>query len=199
MIADDSAYYEVAARLAPAAWPRLMAQAHSPGELASLAKSLAASPRSSAEEFRLRLGLLVARMETIAPDYRSFAITADQLWVMLQALAARARDLGVPADELVIATRKFAVKQFSSARCNEEFGDAGAFVEWFNLKFRGKLDPIREEETLSIRPLGWAKSESYFSSGSGKAITDAFQRLRTALDTPEWSDRLAEFLRDFPT
>ena len=50
---------------------------------------------------------------------------------------------------------------------------------------------------MSIRPLGWARSESYFSSGSGKAITDAFQRLRTALNTPEWNDRLAEFLRDF--
>ena len=47
MIADDSAYYEMAARMAPAEWPRLMAQAHSPGELASLAKSLAASPSST--------------------------------------------------------------------------------------------------------------------------------------------------------
>ena len=73
---------------------------------------------------------------------------------MLEALAARARELGVPADELVTATRKFAVKQFSSPRCNEEFGDAGAFVEWFNLKFRGKLDPDSRRGDVVDTPAG---------------------------------------------
>ncbi len=84
----------------------------------------------------------------------------------------------------------------SSPRCNEEFGDAERFIEWFNGSrsnrgFRGALPAIENAELQPPRALGFFKVESYFMSGDAKQIADDFGQLRTA------NARLPDFLREF--
>jgi hypothetical protein len=199
MIADISAYYEMAGKVGSGA-PFLMSvigPASSPGEMANAAKLLGSASALTADEFRLVLGALALKMEMVAPDYRSFTITADELRVELRRLAERARELDVPMEPLETGARKLATTQLGSPRCNEEFGDAMTFANFFNLAFHGSLSPIREEETMSRKALGWAKADSYFGSGSGKEMVEGFQRLRQALGKPEWGERLKDFLQDF--
>jgi hypothetical protein len=201
MIADVSAYYEMAALVAPSDLMLALAPANSPGELASFAKvlsalALGAKPGLAPEDFRLLMGALALKMEMAAPDYRSFTMTADELRAGLEGIAARARELGVPTAALAEGARKLVIAQMSSPRCNEEFGDAMGFVEWFNGRFRGALPTIEREELEPPRALGFLKAEPYFESGEGKQIADDFGRLRMALGTTDWSKMLAQFLRD---
>ncbi len=218
MIADDSAYYELAAKLTGLNTMAVIGPGNSPGELASLAKLIRLASEAklvhedqglTPDEFRLLTGALALKMQTAAPDYRAFTMTAEDLSMELDGLMARARDLGVPADELAMAARKLAVTQLSSPRCHEEFGEAMGFVDWFNRGFGKRLDPIGVEETIAKGDLGPVKTESYFRSGSSKELADRFQKLRTSFGnttgnttgntpgTPEWRDQLAEFLRQY--
>ena len=195
MIADDSAYFEMAAQ-APSLIS-VIGPGNSPGELANSARLLRAAGSLSADEFRLLLGALALKMETANPDYRAFTLSADALREELEGLMTRARELGVPADALAQGARKLAVAQLSGPRCNEEFGGAGRFVEWFNKTLGKRFEAIGGEETVAKASLGAAKAENYFEAGSGQALSDAFQRLRAVRSRPEWSDRLADFLRQF--
>jgi len=198
MIADASRYYETAGILAggQALLPMLaVGPANSPGELASFAKVLAANRVLPPEDVRLLAGALALKMETVAPDYRSFTMTADELRAALEGLAVRLREDGVSTAPLAEGARKLAIAQMSSPRCNEEFGDAGRFVEWFNGKFRGTLPAVAEEELEPPKALGWFKAESYFVSGDGKQIANDFAGLRNASRVAPGA--LADFLREF--
>ncbi len=198
MIADVSAYYETAGILAGGQALLLMlavGRANSPGELASFAKILAANRVLPPEDLRLLAGALALKMEMVAPDYRSFTMTADELRSGLEGLAARVREDGVLTAPLAEGARKLAIAQMSSPRCNEEFGDAERFVEWFNGKFRGALPAIAEEELQPPKALGWFKAQSYFESGDAKQISDDFAGLRNASRVAPGT--LAGFLREF--
>ena len=198
MIADISAYYETAGILAGGQALLLMlavGPANSPGELASFAKVLAANRALPPEDFRLLAGALALKMEMVAPDYRSFTMTADELRSALEGLGARVREDGIPTSQLAEGARKLAIAQMSSPRCNEEFGDAERFVEWFNAKFRGALPAIAEEELQPPKALGWFKAESYFVSGDAKQVSDDFAGLRNASRMAPGT--LADFLREF--
>jgi len=203
MIADASAYYEMAGFLAGGQASLLMlavGPSRSPAELAYFARIVSEEPSLQPEDLRLLAGALVLKMEMAAPDYRSFTMTADELRAGLEGLAAHAPD--VARAPLAEGVRKLVIAQMSSPRCNEEFGDASGFVAWFNggrlnKGFRGALPAIENEELEPLKSLGWLRAESYFESGEGKQIADAFARLRTALGKPEWRDTLAEFLGKF--
>lgn len=197
MIADVSAYYEMGAKVPGVSLIALIGPANSPGELASFAKLLRTAPSLMPDEFRLLLGALALKMELIPPDYRSFTMTAEELRAELDALAARARELGVPVEGLAEGARKLAVKQLSSPRCHEEFGEAMRFVDWFNRTYGKRFDPIGEDETIAKGALGWAKADGYFDAGSGKQLAQDFQQLRTTVGKPEWGKKLAEFLSEF--
>jgi hypothetical protein len=197
MIADVSAYYEMAARVvaiktAPEDLILALGLAWSPGELANFAKVLAAIPDLPPEDLRLLVGALALKMGMAAPDYRSFTMTADELRAGLERLAAMTHEPAALAE----GARKLVIVQMSSPRCNEEFGDAERFVEWFNggranKGFRGALPAITEEEMQPPRALGFFKAEGYFDTGDAKQISEDFGRLRRAPDT------LADFLREF--
>ena len=192
MIADASAYYEAAGMVAGGQTPLLMlalGQANSPGELASFATMLTADRALPEDDRRLIAGALALRMSTTAVDYRSFTMTADELRSGLDGLAR--------TPELAEAARKLATEQMSWPRCNEEFGGAGAFVEWFNKGFHGKLDPIREEETWPKKFLGSFKTERYFESAESKQVSEDFGKLRMAVGKPDWRRALADFLKEF--
>jgi hypothetical protein len=168
-----------------------------PGELASFAKLLHTTTALTADEFRVLLGALALKMQSATADYRGFSMTAEALWTELDGVMARARELGVPTDALAEGVRKFTVTQLGTPRCHEELRDAIRFVDWFNHGIGKKLDPIRADETVSRADLGSAKAEGYFQSGSGKDLSDRFQRLRAARGKPEWGMQLAEFLKAF--
>ncbi len=197
MIADVSAYYETAASLlskgaVPSDLMLALGQARSPGELANFAKALSAVPELPLENLRLLAGALALKMGMVAADYRSFTMTADELRSGLERLVAQT---GEPTP-LAEGVRKLILAQMSSPRCNEEFGDAVRFIEWFNGSranrgFRGALPAIEDEELQPPRALGFFKVESYFVSGDAKQIADDFGRLRIA------PDMLADFLREF--
>lgn len=203
MIADASAYYETLGLLAPGQTPLLMlavGQARSPSELASLAKMLAADRVLQKDDLRLVAGALALKLGSAAVDYRAFTLTADELRIGLDGIAGIAGVGATP--QLGEAVRKFATEQMSWPRCDEEFGDAKWFVEWFNKGFRGavnqgKPDPIREEETWATKFLGRFKTERYFESGDAKQISEDFAKLRVSRGRPEWREALAGFLKEF--
>ncbi len=91
MIADVSAYYEMAAQTASSDLMLTLVQARSPGELANFAKVLAAFQELPPENLRVLVGALALKMGLVAPDYRSFTMTADELRAALERLAERAR------------------------------------------------------------------------------------------------------------
>jgi hypothetical protein len=206
MIADDSAYYEMAGKLTGLNTMAVVGPGNSPGELASLAKLIRTNRALTPDEFRLLAGALGVKMQTAAPDYWAFTMTAENLWMELDGLMARARELGVPidglpGDALAMGARKLAVTQLSSPRCHEEFGEAMEFVEWFNSGFGKRLGPIGSEEIAAKADLGPVNMENYFRFGAGKELADSFQKLRTSLGKtpgkPEWRDQLAELLRQY--
>lgn len=203
MIADASAYYEMAGSVAAQDLIPVLGRVNSPGELASFAKILGKANAVPPDEFRLLIGVLALKMEVIPADYRSFTRTADDLRQGLEGIAARARDLEIPLQPLAEGVRKMTIVQLSSPRCNEDFGDSAAFVQWFNRAFRGRLDPLSREETENLDyGRGFAKAESYFATSSGKEptgkdIAEKFQKLRLMRGSAGWREALAEFLRDF--
>jgi hypothetical protein len=197
MIADDSAYFEMAGKLAGLNAMAVVGPGNSPGELASLVKLIRMDKALTPDEFRLLAGALTGKMQTAAPDYRAFTMTAEELWPELDGLMARAREVGVPAEDLAMGARKLAVTQLSSPRCHEEFGEAMGFVDWFNRGFGKRLGPIGLEEVVARGDLGPVQSESYFRFGSGKELAENFQKLRSAAGKPEWHDKLAEIVRQF--
>jgi len=203
MIADASAYYEMAGSVAVQDLIPALGGANSPGELASFAKVLGKATAVPPDEFRLLIGVLALKMQMIPADYRSFSRTADELRQGLEGIAARARELEIPLQPLADGVRQMTIVQLSSPRCNEDFGDSAAFVQWFNRSFRGRLDPLRREETESLDyGRGFAKAESYFASSTGKEpsskdMAGKFQKLRAMRGSAAWRDGLAEFLRDF--
>ncbi|HEY1759768.1 MAG TPA: hypothetical protein VGG72_30640 [Bryobacteraceae bacterium] len=191
MIADASAYYETAGMVAgnrPALLMLALGQANSPGELASFAKMLTADKALPDEDRRMIAGALALKMSTAAVDYRSFTMNAEELRAGLEAVA--------PTPQLEEAARKLATEQMSWPRCNEEFGNAGAFVEWFNKEFHGTLEPIREEETWTKKFLGTFRTERYFESAESKQVSDDFGKLRMTLGRPEWRGALSGFLKE---
>jgi hypothetical protein len=196
MIADASAYYETAGFLAAGQTPLLLlavAAANSPGELASFANVLATVRALPPEDLRLLAGALALKMQTAATDYRSFTMTADELRAGLEGITARARELEIPAADLTEGARKLILVQMSSPRCNEEFGDAAAFVQWFNGKFRGAVPAIEEDELETPRALGFLKAPNYFETGEAKDIADDFAGLRKTLR----SATVRAFMREF--
>jgi hypothetical protein len=205
MIADASAYYETVGFLAGGQAPLLMlavGPSRSPAELAYFVRVVSADTSLQPEDLRLLAGALALKMEMAAPDYRSFTMTADELRAGLEGLGVHASEVARAA--LAEGARKLVIAQMSSPRCNEEFGDAAGFVEWFNggrlnKGFRGALPAIERDELEPRESLGWFKAESYFESGEGKQIADDFGRLRMALGTKEWRDTLAKFLGAFST
>ena len=196
MIASVAPYYQMAASVAPGDLLPAIAQASSPDAIASAAAALARLNDLPADQFRLLAGALALKFQTAAPDYRSFGMNAGQLETALDALSAAAREKSVAIDDLRAGVRKFVITQLSSPHCIEKMPSAAAFVDWFNRGFHGKADAIETPEIVAPSDLGNARSLIYFESSAGKEISDKFQSLKQARGAPQWSSRLAEFLKD---
>ena len=180
MIAADSAYFDMAGKVGQVNPMVLMGPGNSPGELASFANLLLADRTLSRDQFQLLAGALGLKMQTAALDYRAFTVTAENLAKALEGLTSRARELGVSNEALGEGAKKLAVAQLGAARCQEEFGGAAAFVEWFNHTFSKTLEPIVHDQMIAKESLGPAKAEAFFATDSGKQLSAAFERLRSA-------------------
>lgn len=217
LVPDASGYYEMAAEVAQVGFSpqekkderhiqflqSALAGARSPGELAAFAVGLNSLSLKPAE-LELLLGALAARMEAIGPDYRSFTLTADKLRGALQQLVSRAREQKIDVGVLGGGVRRFLTQQMSAPRCNQDFGDAGTAVNWFNMEFGSAFPPITPEETKPSQRLGGIKPGNYFDSGEAKHLAEEFQKLRgtpgaatAERSTGDWRNMQEDFLRDW--
>lgn len=178
MIADDSAYFEMAAKVGQVNPMVLMGPGNSPGELPSFANILLRDRSLSREQFQLLAGALGLKMQTAALDYREFTMNAENLAKALDGLVAMAREKGVSPDSLAEGAKKLALAQMGAARCHEEFGGAIAFVEWFNRTLAKAEEPIVHEQLLGKEDLGPAKADAFFADDRGRQLAADFARLR---------------------
>lgn len=196
MLADDSAYFETAAKIG-ANFITVAGPGNSPGELAGIARLILANTGLSRDDFRMQVGALGLKMQMAAPDYRQYAISAEDLQNALEGLAARAKELAVPVDLLAEGARKLAVTQASAPHCHGELRSAVDFVDWFNHEFGKKFNSIEGAETVPLADLGSPVAAKYFASASGQALSEEFQDLRASRGKPEWNEQLAAFRKDF--
>src|ERR1019366_3679288 len=108
LIADVSAYYEIAGELAQSAFTGdekekgqhaqfllvALSGAHSPNEMAAFALSLG-SVVWTPPQFELLLASLGAKLQSLAPDYRPFALSLGALQHELEGLSRQAQAVGV--------------------------------------------------------------------------------------------------------
>jgi hypothetical protein len=222
LVPDDSAYYEMAAAVAQYGFRAdekkreqnvqflvtALEGAHLPGEIAAFAQSLAGVSLKR-PELDLVLASLAAKMGQIAPDYRTFTMTAYGFEGALVQLFTRARSAGVNAEAIPPALRHYLIEQMTAPRCDQDFGDGQTIVDWFNQQFHGALAPITAEEIQPSKREPGFKADSYFDSEDGKTMSQEFDRLRNALggrpgsasetSGDEWRSMLADLLREFAT
>ncbi|HUA87132.1 MAG TPA: hypothetical protein VMB85_24920 [Bryobacteraceae bacterium] len=202
LVADDSAYYEMAAAIAQSTFTDAQKEknahvqfleavldgAKSPGELLPFLETSRAV-RMTPQQHELLTGAVAAKLESIGADYRAFAMTYDALKSAIDGMSAADQEALGPAFQ------DYAIAQASAARCEPDFGPK---------IYAG------EDEVRPAKMLGEMKVNVYFQSGNSKQIGEELQQLRAAAgklswlresgrDGPEgeWSDSLADFLRDY--
>ena len=179
LIADASAYYEVAAAIAQSAFSpeekrqeahvqflgALLSGITSPNELAPFAKSLT-TVSLNAPEWALLAASFAAKLESMAPDYRPFALSFDALQSEVGAMEELTR-----SEQLAPAFHKYAVDQLTAPRCAPDIAIA--------------FDP--QDLKAPRRDGAFTTGDPYFGSGDSKRIGDELRSL-TNFD---------DFLRDF--
>lgn len=208
LVADASAYYEIAGALAQSAFSpaekekdvhvqfllTALAGARSPNELAAFVRAVQ-SVNFEKSHWELLLGAIANKLENIGADYRPFAMSLDALQGDLSNLVDLGRAHGLPLEPLLRAFRKYLVTQFTAARCEPELYKAGPETEWLH----GAIPALTSEEIQATVHKETFKADPYFESEESKSIGAALTRLRSAVDraTVEWRNSLNDFLRDF--
>ena len=209
LLPDLSAYYEIAGALAQSAFTpaekskevnvqfllSVLAQVNSPADLVAFARALESVQLKSAQ-LELLLATFAKTMESMAPYFRSFSVSTDPLQseIKIETMTSRAASARVGADALVKAYRKFLVTQLTAARCAEEFQRRPA-SRLLDRYARLALDSQR------IRPSnteGAIKADPYFQSTDSKQLGAELRQLTSSdRSSPEWTNRLADFTRDY--
>ena len=163
-------------------------------------------------QFEAALNAFTARLETLAPDDRSFAETGLATQREIASLADHASAIGISRTTLARAYRKYLTSNYSAPRCGDSAaaritGTPGTSpVDWFNQSdLRGDLAAIEMKDlTLTRDPDGKFQLDTFWSTADSANILTAAQRLRTspagvsysAQDrlTTEWKQRLQDFL-----
>jgi hypothetical protein len=182
LVADASAYYEVAAALAQSAFSAeekkqeaqvqfltaVLTGAKSPNELAPFVRSLS-TVALNPSEWALLSAAFAAKLETMAPDYRPFALTFDALQSEVGALEEISQ-----SEQLPPAFRKYTAAQLTAPRCSPDIA----------IDFDPKdLKPAKHDEQFKT-------NDPYFSSGDAKQIGDELRAVQPGT-------RYEDFLRDF--
>ncbi|MGH9559652.1 MAG: hypothetical protein ACRD30_10465 [Bryobacteraceae bacterium] len=199
LIADDSAYYAIAAEIAQSAFnpvekkqeahvqflAAVLSGAQSPIELAPFAhaiQSVALKP----DELQLLLGALTAKLQNIGADYRPFAMSANSLASEISSLLDLAQAQALPVESLREAFRAYLIAQLNAPRCAP---DIGLSRDWLD-KFAGadQIKPAEKKDSFSV--------EKYFDSGDSKALAESLIRLR-GLNEADRRQQLPDFLSQF--
>jgi hypothetical protein len=181
LVSDASVYYEIAAAIAQSSFSAkekkqeahvqfltsLLTGVTSPNELAPFARSLSSVALDS-QEWALLGAAFAARLETMAPDYRPFALSFDALQSETGALEEVTR-----SEQLPQAFRKYTVSQLTAPRCSPDLAIA------FDPK---DLKPAKHDESFQT-------TDPYFSAGDAKHIGEELRSVQGA--------RFDDFLRDF--
>jgi hypothetical protein len=193
LIADVSAYYEMAAAIAQSTFTEAQKEknaqvqfleamldgARSPGELLPFLQTINAVTLSAAQR-ELLMGALAAKMASIGVDYRPFAMTYEALKAEVEGLSAADREVLAPA------FGGYVFVQASAPRCGPDIGSK---------IYAG------EEEIRPSKMAGGIVAESYFQSADSRQIVEELVALRNLPRRghweAEWSNRLGDFLRDF--
>ena len=220
LVADASAYYEIAGLIAQSAFSEqekkdhqhaqfmlaALAGAQSPNELGAFARALE-SVSWTPEEWELLISGLAEKFGAIRADYRPFALSAPVLLPELDFLTKIAQGYGLDQDTIRKQFRQYLVTQMTGARCSENLDDAETAVKWFNADFRRDLKPISEEEMQPSKRGGGIKTGDYFRSSEATQMEEEFRQLRMAslgvagkgAPAVDTGALLASILRDFAT
>ena len=193
LVADSSAYYEVAGAIAQSAFSgaekekeahveflaAMVAGIRSPNQILAMARVLQAVALNSGE-WALLGSALSQKLTTVPADYRSFAMSFD-------ALQAEIRTIGETAQiDLSGALRRYAVNQLTAARCQPDIAiDTTA------------LNLTAAEMQPSARNSAFQTTPAYFSAGDAKLIGDKLLRLESMRASPDFGAAFADVLRDF--
>jgi hypothetical protein len=212
LVADIGAYYEIAAAVAQSSFTAaekekeahvqfltaVLAGARSPGEIDAFARAVQ-SVGLQASEWELVLAALASKLETVGPDYRTFALSFTQLQGEIGGLVALGSANGVRTDGLTGAFRKYVTAQLGASRCAPDFGPALEDILTVPPLSGDDMKPAKRGDSFTVDP--------YFQSDDSRRIGDALNRLRFAPGgespsegeraTAEWRNTLADFLRDF--
>jgi hypothetical protein len=206
LIADVSAYYEIAGALAQSAFTAaeklqeahvqflaaLVAGAKSPSEMAAFARAIQSVSLKPAE-MELLLSALGTRLESVTTDYRPFALSLDALQGELRGLVELAQSRHIGVEGLLRAFRTYLNAQVRAARCSPDI--TLAEIDWFH----GALPVLSDDELRLIPRQGGIQADPYFQSGDARQLGDGMNRLTALQDraSSEWRNRLDDLLRDF--
>ena len=219
---DD--YYDVAAQVAARGFTpkelnrqehvamllQILAGLRAPYEVGDAAR-MVSSVNLPSQQFEAVLNAFTARLETIAPDDRSFTETGLATQQEISALASRVTSAGISRTALARAYRKYLTANYSKARCADSPGARIAGnptispVDWFNQSdLRGDLPAIEMKEISVKDPGGKIQVDGYWSTPDSEKILEAARSLRNSPGgvlyssqdrlSSEWNQKLQEFL-----
>jgi hypothetical protein len=220
LIADASAYFDVAGALAQSAFSPeekkqsahaqfligVLAGATTPAEMAGFAHALAAVDLNPSE-MEVVAGAMEAKLDALPANYRSFAVKIDDLADGLDFFGARAKAQGVATTALGAAFRRFVVAQMKGARCKEDLDQATHFASTLPVKYLGELAPLTTDEMKPSKHGAQFEAKNYFDADHSKELADSLNRLRFPSEgrpyseeqrsTGTWKVLFSDFLRDF--
>lgn len=194
-IADASAYYEIAAGIAQSGFSgdekkqaahiqflaAILSGIRSPNELAPFLHSLASVALDPAG-WALLGAAFVEKLNTIAPDYRPFAMSFEPLAEGDFRTFEQVSQIAGLHD----AFRKYAVAQLTAPRCTPDLS-----VDTSDLS-------LTSEETNPSKRNGSVQAAgAYFSSGDGRLIGEKLTTLQSLRQNPDFRAAFADFLRDY--
>jgi len=226
LLEDDSAYFEMAGTIAQSTFneeerkkdvpaqflENMLLSVRTPFELAGFLHGIETTGLSN-DQWQLIAATVASKLESMKPDYRSFAASIDSastaaLRGSIEKLGTRLESLGITTEPLARGLRAYLVAQLSAPRCADS-ADAGKdWIDWFNSNFRGQLPPIDEQEIAQPSKNGSAKVEIYFKSDeTAHQLTQQILRLQASPSggaiseadrtTEEWRTQFSDFIRDW--
>lgn len=161
----------------------------SPTELLP-AMGMIAAHKLTADELERMAGALVASIQQLNSDDRTFTATTGPGFIdELTAFADRCRRGGYPPQALIASFRAYLVRHLQAARCAESLkaDTDGRLVETFNEKLvpmagAGAVTPITDDEAKPVSLDGWAKVYEFWTQPAAKELMADYKLLRFGTD-----------------
>jgi hypothetical protein len=220
LIADPSAYYESASRIAQSTFSAeerrqsahaqflagVLGSVSTTTELAAFVQSLEMVELQPAE-LQILGGAIEAKLSALAHGYRSFGLRIDQLAAALDFFAARETAQGLPTDPLGAAFRRYLVNQMQGPRCKEDSAQAAQFLSAMPVLYLGPIAPLTAAEMKPSKRGGEFRSKPYFDTDRTKDLADSLNALTFDANgapysaenrqSSHWTALFDQFLREY--